>query len=368
MPPPPPAIPPGFLQYLEKNVEEGNFGRFQSQLVNLHSALKSCMEEQEELQLLAQEDGEEMKELVEADLERVNETLSELVGEISELLVPPEKYDQEDAVVEVVPGAGGVEASLFAEEIFNLYLEYTRNLGFEVEVRQYTKFTAGKDVVGISKGEMSVSGHQVFSQLKFESGVHRVQRVPFTAKNDQLHTSTCSVAVLPEQRDIQVKIESSELKWQFMRASGAGGQGVNTADSAVRLTHLPTGIAVESQEQRSQMQNKATAMKKLQNILYQKEFNKDMSTISTDRKFQVGNMNRNEKIRTYNFSRHMVTDHRLGSSVTVGRISDWLSGQQGFSVLENFGAELRAEERRVKLASLLQGESGEKSKRNKKSK
>merc|ERR1712241_1000475 len=144
--------------------------------------------------------------------------------------------------------------------------------------------------------------------------------------------------------------------------------GVNTADSAVRLTHLPTGIAVESQEQRSQMQNKATAMKKLQNILYQKEFNKDMSIISTDRKFQVGNMNRNEKIRTYNFSRHMVTDHRLGSSVTVGRISDWLSGQQGFSVLENFGAELRAEERKAKLASLLQEEDEDKSKKSKKAK
>merc|ERR1719347_1084087 len=128
--------------------------------------------EHEELELLANEEGEEMKKLVEADLDRVKETMEELVEEISELLVPAEKYDKEDAVVEVIPGAGGVEASLFAEEIFNLYLEYTKNLGFEVEVRQYTKFTAGKDVVGISKGEMSVSGHQVFSQLKFESGVH----------------------------------------------------------------------------------------------------------------------------------------------------------------------------------------------------
>jgi len=371
VPPPTPAIPPGLLQYLEKKEQEETFGRSQSQLANLHSALRSCVEEHEELKVLAKEEGEEMKKLVEADLDRVNETMEELVEEISELLVPAEKYDKEDAVVEVIPGAGGIEASLFAEEIFNLYLEYTQNLGFQVEVRQCEKFaakgaTAGS--VGISRGEISVSGHQVFSRLKFESGVHRVQRVPATAKTDQLHTSTCSVAVLPEQRDIQVKLDSRDLKWQYMRASGAGGQGVNTADSAVRLTHIPTGTAVESQEQRSQMQNKATAMKKLQNILYQKEFNRDMSAISTDRKFQVGNMNRNEKIRTYNFSRHMVTDHRLGSSVTVGRISDWLTGQQGFSVLEKFGAELRAEEKRSKLASLLQEGSGDKSKRSRKNK
>jgi len=371
VPPPTPAIPPGLLQYLEKKEQEESFGRSESQLASLHSALRSCVEEHEELELLANEEGEEMKKLVEADLDRVNETMEELVEEISELLVPAEKYDKEDAVVEVIPGAGGQEASLFAEEIFNLYLEYTQNLGFQVEVRQCEKFlakgaTAGS--IGISRGEISVSGHQVFSQLKFESGVHRVQRVPATAKTDQLHTSTCSVAVLPEQRDIQVKLDNSDLKWQYMRASGAGGQGVNTTDSAVRLTHIPTGTAVESQEQRSQMQNKATAMKKLQNILYQKEFNRDMSAISTDRKFQVGNMNRNEKIRTYNFSRHMVTDHRLGSSVTVGRISDWLTGQQGFSVLEKFGAELRAEEKRSKLASLLQEGSGDKSKRSRKNK
>jgi len=371
VPPPTPAIPPGLLQYLEKKEQEESFGRSESQLASLHSALRSCVEEHEELELLAKEEGEEMKKLVEADLDRVNETMEELVEEISELLVPAEKYDKEDAVVEVIPGAGGQEASLFAEEIFNLYLEYTQSLGFQVEVRQCEKFlakgaTAGS--IGISRGEISVSGHQVFSQLKFESGVHRVQRVPATAKTDQLHTSTCSVAVLPEQRDIQVKLDNSDLKWQYMRASGAGGQGVNTTDSAVRLTHIPTGTAVESQEQRSQMQNKSTAMKKLQNVLYQKDFNKDMSAISTDRKFQVGNMNRNEKIRTYNFSRHMVTDHRLGSSVTVGRISDWLSGQQGFSVLEKFGAELRAEEKSAKLASLLQEGSGDKSKRSRKTK
>ena len=338
-PPPSPVIPPGLLEYLKKKEQEDSFSRSQSQLNHLHSALQrysldsclipkmiksiclcSCVEEQEELEMLAKEEGEEMKKLVETDLERVNEALEELVEEISELLVPAEKYDEEDAVLEVVPGAGGTEASLFAEEIFNLYLEYTRSLGFQVEIRQCEKFaakgaTAGS--IGISRGEISVSGHQVFSRLKFESGVHRVQRVPLTAKNDQLHTSTCSVAVLPEQRVIEVKLDSRDLKWQYMRASGAGGQGVNTADSAVRLTHIPTGTAVESQEQRSQMQNKTTAMKKLQNILYQNEFNKDMSAISKDRKFQVGNMNRNEKIRTYNFSRHMVTDHRLGSSVTV---------------------------------------------------
>ena len=213
-------------------------------------------------------------------------------------------------MLEVVPGAGGQEASLFAEEIFNFYLNYCQTRGCEVEVVELTKtkVTSSKTLTstGIVKGVARVVSDSlpVFRLLKFESGVHRVQRVPVTGtKADRLQTSTCSIAVLPEPRDIRVEVRERDLKWEFMRASGAGGQGVNTADSAVRLTHLPSGTVVESQEERAQAQNKKRALKKLENILYKVQWEADQRKVASSRKLQVGNMNRNEKIRTYNFNR-----------------------------------------------------------------
>ena len=213
-------------------------------------------------------------------------------------------------MLEVVPGAGGQEASLFAEEIFNFYLNYCQTRGCEVEVVELTKtkVTSSKTLTstGIVKGVARVVSDSLplFRLLKFESGVHRVQRVPVTGtKADRLQTSTCSIAVLPEPRDIRVEVGERDLKWEFMRASGAGGQGVNTADSAVRLTHLPSGTVVESQEERAQAQNKKRALKKLENILYKVQWEADQRKVASSRKLQVGNMNRNEKIRTYNFNR-----------------------------------------------------------------
>ena len=225
--------------------------------------------------------------------------------------MPGEKYDEENAMLEVVPGAGGQEASLFAEEIFNLYINYCQDLGCQVEVVEMTKNTVSKTSkvvtsTGIVKGVARVisDSQPVFRLLKFESGVHRVQRVPVTGtKADRLQTSTCSVAVLPEPRDISVQLSERDLKWEFMRASGAGGQGVNTTDSAVRLTHLPSNTVVESQEERTQMLNKKRALKKMEKILYQQQWEADQKKVSSSRKLQVGNMNRNEKIRTYNFNR-----------------------------------------------------------------
>ena len=224
--------------------------------------------------------------------------------------MPGEKYNDENAMLEVVPGAGGQEASLFAEEIFNFYINYCQSRGCEVEVVELTKtkVTSSKTLAstGIVKGVARVMSDSlpVFRLLKFESGVHRVQRVPVTGtKADRLQTSTCSMAVLPEPRDIRVEVSERDLKWEFMRASGAGGQGVNTADSAVRLTHLPSSTVVESQEERAQAQNKKRALKKLQNILYTAQWEADQKKVSSSRKLQVGNMNRNEKIRTYNFNR-----------------------------------------------------------------
>ena len=224
-------------------------------------------------------------------------------------------------MLEVVPGAGGQEASLFAEEIFNFYLNYCQTRGCEVEVVELTKtkVTSSKTLTstGIVKGVARVVSDSlpVFRLLKFESGVHRVQRVPVTGtKADRLQTSTCSIAVLPEPRDIRVEVGERDLKWEFMRASGAGGQGVNTADSAVRLTHLPSGTVVESQEERAQLQNKKRALKKLQKILYQQQWEAEQKKVASSRKLQVGNMNRNEKIRTYNFNRCVCLIHPLITS------------------------------------------------------
>lgn len=184
----------------------------------------------------------------------------------------------------------------------------------------------------------------------------RVQRVPITGtRNDRVQTSTCSVAVLPAPRNIEIKLgmKDPSLKWEFMRAKGAGGQGVNTTDSAVRLTHLPTNTVVESQEERSQATNRNTAMKKMKSILYRNEFSAEQAQVTKDRQRQVGNMDRNEKIRTYNFHRHSVTDHRLSQTRTVPGISDWFGGQFGFDILDQFSGQLRGQSRSERLTRLL---------------
>ena len=211
---------------------------------------------------------------------------------------------------------------------------------------------------GITKGVVRVLAeggtNQVFRLLKFESGVHRVQRVPVTGtKSDRLQTSTCSVAVLPEPRTVKVVLNERDLKWEFMRASGAGGQAVNMTDSAVRLTHIPTNTSVESQEERAQAQNKQRALKKLSSLLYQQEWGKEQLKVATSRKLQVGSMNRNEKIRTYNFHRHMVTDNRLSQSRTVPSIQQWFTGSMGYDILDRFREELELVDMSDRLELLL---------------
>jgi len=281
-----------------------------------------------------------MVKMATADIEMLDGQMVELVNQIKDLVVPKERYDNEDAIIEVVPGAGGLEANMFAEEIFNMYLAYVAHLGCTVGEVERSMSSVGKQsnfssTSGITYASAQVSGFNVFGQLKFESGVHRVQRVPVTGnKNDRLQTSTCSVAILPKARDLEMSLPAKDLKYEFMRSSGAGGQGVNTTDSACRLTHLPTGLFVKCQEERSQQQNKKKALDKLQNMLYQREFDEMIGKVTSSRKLQVGNMNRNEKIRTYNFSRHMLTEHRIKMNETFPSIVGFLSGNYGFEVLE----------------------------------
>jgi len=354
-------LPPNFVQYLDKFSQD--YDNKDSLVVERFQVLKSNLAEFDELETMKKSSDKELAEMAAADMEAVGETIEELVDEITYELVPPEQHDDENALLEVVPGAGGQEASLFAEEIFNFYLGYCERQGCQVEVVEYIKNAVSKSTkvvtnTGIVKGVARVLGeggtNQVFRLLKYESGVHRVQRVPVTgSKADRLHTSTCSVAVLPEPRTVNIVINEKDLKWEFMRASGAGGQGVNTADSAVRLTHIPTNIVVESQEERAQAQNKSTAMKKLKSLMYQQEWGKEQQKVSSSRKLQVGTMNRNEKIRTYNFHRHMISDHRVSQSTTVPSIQQWLAGSLGYDLLDRLREDLELVDRTDRLDLLL---------------
>ena len=271
-------------------------------------------------------------------------------------ILPREVYDTSDAVLEVVPGAGGGEASIFAQEIFGLYTEYTRHLGFDVEVVEYLENTVKGSVRGISKAVANIGGgigEGVFKVLKFETGVHRVQRVPVNSK--QIHTSTCSVAVLPQPDLESFPIPNSDLKYEFSKASAPGGQSVNTSESACRVVHLPTGTTVECQERKSAHQNKAIATERLRTILYQRKFSAELAKVSSSRKSQIGNMDRNEKVRTYNFARNTVTDHRIGESRTLN-LGQFFVGQSGFKPLEEFREILLREDEKERLLAVLSSE------------
>ena len=305
-------LPPNLFKFLDSYSNEYNRDK-NPLVVDSYEHLKTKIEEYEDLEkFMNSSEDAELKEIAKLDLEQTSLAIDEEISTIKQELIVPERYDSENAMMEVVPGAGGQEASIFAEEMFNFYIQYCQEKGCQCEIVEENKNSVnkssskGNSSSGITKGVVRIlsDDQQVFRLLKFESGVHRVQRVPITGtKNDRLQTSTCSVAVLPEPRHISLELSERELKWEFMRASGAGGQGVNTADSAVRLTHLPSNTAVESQEERSQAQNKKRALKKLKTILYQRQWESDQKKVSSSRKLQIGNMNRNEKIRTYNFNR-----------------------------------------------------------------
>jgi len=354
-------LPPNFVTYLDKYSQE--YGNQDSHVTLSYSLLKSKLAEHDELGGLLKSDDKELSDMASADMDAVEDDIEELVEEISELLVPPEEHDEENALIEVVPGAGGQEASLFAEEIFNFYLGYCAAQGCQVEMVEVVKNSISKNTkvvssTGIIKGVARVlaegGNNQVFRLLKFESGVHRVQRVPVTGtKADRLQTSTCSVAVLPEPRTVNIVLDEKDLKWEFMRSSGAGGQSVNTADSAVRLTYIPTNTVVESQEERAQAQNKKRALKKLKSLMFQQDWAKQQTKVNSSRKLQMGTMNRNEKIRTYNFNRHMVSEHRLSQSTTVPNIQQWLSGELGYDVVDRFRKDLETLDRSDRLGLIL---------------
>ena len=263
----------------------------------------------------------EMKSLAEAELEDLKQRLPDLEFSLRLALLPNDEMDDRSAILEIRPAAGGDEAGLFAAELFQAYQKYSNLHGWKFEVMEYNENELG----GLKEGIAEITGKSVFSKLKFESGVHRVQRVPATETQGRIHTSTVTVAVLPEAEEVDVEVNESDLRIDVYRASGAGGQHVNKTESAVRITHIPTGIVVAMQEERSQHKNRAKAMKILRSRMYEQQRSSLHATRAADRKSQVGTGDRSERIRTYNFPQGRVTDHRI--NLTLHKIDRIMLGE-----------------------------------------
>lgn len=263
----------------------------------------------------------DMKDLAEAEIYELKKQIPDLEMAVRLALLPKDEADARAGILEIRPAAGGDEAGLFAAELFAAYQKYSALQGWRFEVMDYDENELG----GLKSGIAEITGKSVFSKLKFESGVHRVQRVPTTETQGRIHTSTVTVAVLPEAEEVDVDVNETDLRIDVYRASGAGGQHVNKTESAVRITHIPTGIVVAMQEERSQHKNRAKAMKILRSRLYEQQRNAVNSTRAADRKSQVGTGDRSERIRTYNFPQGRVTDHRI--NLTLHKIDRVMLGE-----------------------------------------
>ncbi|MEP3431232.1 MAG: peptide chain release factor 1 [Roseibium sp.] len=274
------------------------------------------------------ESDAEMRELAEMERDELSECVEQLTQEVRVGLLPKDEADANDAILEVRAGTGGDEASLFAGDLFRMYQRYAELRGWKVAVVSASEGEVGgyKEVIA------TVSGDNVFANMKFESGVHRVQRVPATESGGRIHTSAATVAVMPQAEDIDIEVNDGDLRIDTFRASGAGGQHVNTTDSAVRITHIPTGIVVAVQDERSQHKNKARAMQLLRARIYDEERERAASERTEARRLQVGSGDRSERIRTYNFPQGRVTDHRIG--LTLYKLDQIIAGEALEEVIE----------------------------------
>lgn len=290
-------------------------------LVECYNEYKKCNETiKDSLEMLESESDPDMRELLKEELSEAKDRIPELEGQLKILLLPKDPNDEKNVIVEIRAGVGGDEAALFAADMYRLYVRYAERHAFRVETMSLEDIGIG----GIKAVSFMIKGNGAYSRLKFESGVHRVQRIPETESGGRIHTSAITVAIMPEVEDVEVDLDLNDCKFDVFRASGNGGQCVNTTDSAVRLTHLPTGIVISCQDEKSQQQNKAKALKVLRAKLYEMECERQHNDEAQLRRSQVGSGDRSEKIRTYNFHQGRVTDHRIG--LTIYRIDQIMDG------------------------------------------
>lgn len=313
----------------EPNVTE-NQKRFrklmkeQSDLAPLVEAYKQYKQAKQDIEdslmLLEEENDEEMRELAKEELADAKKRVEDLEQELKILLLPKDPNDDKNIMLEIRAGAGGDEAALFASELYRMYVNYAEGQRWKVELISVNENGIG----GFKEVQAMITGKGAYSKLKYESGVHRVQRVPETESGGRIHTSTATVAVMPEAEEVDVQIDMNDCRIDVMRASGNGGQCVNTTDSAVRLTHMPTGIVIYSQTEKSQLQNKEKAFRLLRSKLYDLELEKKMNAEAEERRSQIGTGDRSEKIRTYNFPQGRVTEHRI--KLTLYKIDSVMNG------------------------------------------
>ena len=315
-----------------------------NQIIKIAKEYLNFEDEKKDLEQIIKDknNDEEMIEMAKKDLSEIDKKKPSYENKLKIFLLPKDEDDDKNAIVEIRAGTGGLEASLFCSDLFKMYEKVCSKKKWQLEIISISKSDAG----GFKEVIFSVNGNHIYSYLKYESGVHRVQRIPETETQGRVHTSAATVAVLPEAEEIDIQIKDSDLRIDVFRAGGPGGQSVNTTDSAVRITHIPSGVVVSQQDEKSQHKNKAKALKILRSRVYESEKRKKDLERSSNRRNQIGTGDRSERIRTYNFPQGRVTDHRI--NLTLHKLDEFLNGE----IHEEMNQELRLKEQNLKLENL----------------